>query len=420
MQYKVKKLDNNLRIATYNMPYVDSVAVSIWVKTGSRRENEVNSGISHFLEHMAFKGTKTKTAKQIAESFDDIGSKVNAFTSREATCYHAKVLKENLNTVCEILADILQNSTFPEEELEKEREVILQEIAMTNDTPDDIIFDHFQETAFPNQPIGRPILGRIKNVKSITSQDLKNYVANEYRTGNIVISFAGKITEDESLNLAQKYFGNFPIGEEHTFESAKYEGGLFHKQKDLEQVHMVLGFDSASYNDKDFYTINILASILGGGMSSKLFQKIREEMGLVYSIYSFLSANSDSGVFNIYAGTTPENAQTVIKTTTEELLKATKNITSEELKRAISQYKASILMSMESNYSMSRKMGSDLLCFGKIKTKEEILDELNSINIHVLHNSMERTLSKSKPTIATIGNVENAVDYDKYIESLKA
>lgn len=417
--YKVKKLDNNLRIATHNMPYVDSIAVSIWVKTGSRRENEANSGISHFLEHMAFKGTKNKTAKQIAESFDNIGGKVNAFTSREITCYHAKVLKEDIDTACEILSDILQNSTFPEEELEKEREVILQEIAMTNDAPDDIIFDYFQETAFPNQAIGRPILGSIKNVKSISSQDLKNYVANEYKTGNIVISFAGKITPEEALKLTQKYFGNFPIGEEHAFESAKYQGGLFHKKKDLEQVHIVLGFDSTSYNDPDFYTTNVLASILGGGMSSKLFQKIREEMGLVYSISSFLSANSDSGVFNVYAGTTPENAQKVIKTTTEELLKATKNITSEELKRAIAQYKSSILMSMESNYSMSRKMGSDLLCFGKIRTKEEILDALNSINTQALHHSMEKTLSKSKPTIATIGNVESVVEYDKFIESLK-
>ncbi|MFC1658979.1 M16 family metallopeptidase [Pseudomonadota bacterium] len=403
--FEITKLNSGIRVITHHMLYVESVVISVWVKTGSRSEDESNSGISHFLEHMAFKGTPTRTARDIAEAFDNIGGKVNAFTSAEVTCYYAKVLKDDSEKATEILADIFQNSIFPEEEVTKEKDVVLQEISMVNDTPNEIIFDYFQNTAFPNQPAGMPILGTEKNVRSFSSFDLKNYVKDKYKTGNIVISFAGNIKHKYSLELVNRYFCNLSKGEENIFQKANYIGGLFHKQKDeLEQVHIIIGFRGKSYKDEEYYHLNLLSSILGGGMSSRLFQRIREELGLVYSIYSFSSSDIDCGLFGIYAGTTPENLDKVVNASGEELLKIAEKIEEEELSRSLAQFKASLLMSMESSISMSQKIGSDILCFGKVRTKEEILDKLNSITTKDLKDSMEKLLDGGARTISSIGS----------------
>jgi len=419
MTIKISNLKSGLRIATDYMSDVESVSISIWVNTGSRNETKKNNGISHLLEHMAFKGTKNRTAQQIAEHFDDIGGKVNAFTARENTVYYAKVLKKDIETAVEILSDILQNSTYAEKELKNERKVILQEIAMTKDTPDDIIFDYYNQTAFPNQSFGRSILGTTENIKNFKRKDILDYVKSQYKTENIVIGFSGKSRHKKNLKLIKKYFKNLKQGSSPKSEKAKYQGGDFRKQKKLEQTHIILGFNGYSRTDKNFYKANILALILGGGMSSRLFQEIREKRGLCYSIYTFSSSKSDNGSFEIYAGVSPKKVNELIDAIVDELHKATKNLTEEELKRSVNQLKASILMSRENTNTRAQKLGSDLLTYGRVKTVKEIVKELDSIKLKDLQNLMEEILTKDRPTLTVLGEVGGVYGYEEVGKKLK-
>jgi predicted Zn-dependent peptidase len=419
MKIKISKLDNGLRVTTDYMKDVESVSVSIWVDTGSRNEIEKNNGVSHFLEHMAFKGTKSRTAQQIAEEFDDIGGKVNAFTSKENTVYYAKVLKEEIETAVEILADIFQNSSYNEQDIESERKVILQEIAMVKDTPDDIIFDYYSQTAFSNQPFGRNILGAAKTVKNLRREDLINYIKKQYKTENIVIAFAGKSKHEANIQLVKKYFQNLNKGSQKESEKAYYTGGDFRKQQKLEQVHMILGFNGFSYHNKNFYKANILGLILGGGISSRLFQEIREKRGLCYSIYAFSSSNSDNGSFKIYTGISPKKTNEVIDAIIEELKKAARNIKKEELKRAITKLKSSIVMSRENTDARAQKLGSDLLAYNRVRTMKEIMKELKSITTKDLEEIMQDFLNQTKPTLAILGNVEGVYKYEEVTQKLR-
>ena len=411
MQPYITSLNNGLRIVVDPLKSVETVAIAVFVNTGSRNETPEINGISHFLEHMAFKGTKTRNAKEIAEQFDNIGGKINAYTSREKTVYYAKVLKQDTKFATEFLADILQNSTFDEVELEKERGVILQEIAMTKDTPDDIVFDYFQETAFPKQAVGRSILGPEKNIKKFQRQDFKNYIDKQYNYSNIVVVASGNIEPKEFVGYVEKYFNNLSDNQIKKFEPAKYQGGDFRKYKNLEQVNLVLGFEGISYFDKDYYKCQILASILGGGMSSRLFQEVREKRGLAYSVYAFNYANSDSGLFGIYLGTTSDKANQAIEVIGDEMLKITNKITDEELKRVITQTRAGLLMAKESVISRSQKIGGDILAFNRILFEEEILETISAISKKQITDFANKMISSSKPNFAAIGKVKDISDY---------
>ena len=410
---KITTLPSKLRITVDHMKDVETVSVGVFVNTGSRNETEANNGISHFLEHMAFKGTKSRTSKEIAEQFDNIGGKINAYTSRERTVYYAKVLKQDLEFATEFLADILQNSTFDKKELEKERGVILQEIAMTNDTPDDIVFDYFQETAFPSQAIGRSILGPEDNIKKFSRKHFVDYVSNQYNYSNMAVVAAGNVDEKKFNGYVKKYFNNFGKNKIKEVEAGKYHGGDFRKEKDLEQIHMLLGFEGISYMDKDYYKTQILASILGGGMSSRLFQEVREKRGLAYSVYAFNYCNSDSGIFGIYAGTTSDKANKLIEVVGDELIKTTDKITDVELKRSITQYKANLLMMLESTNSRSQKLGNDILCYGRIIDHSEIIEKISAITKKDLTNFAAKVISGSKPTFSAIGKVKGLSNYNK-------
>jgi predicted Zn-dependent peptidase len=410
---KINKLSNHLRYASDYMPDVESVSIAVFVASGSRNENIKNNGISHFLEHMAFKGTKTRNATQIAEEFDNIGGRINAYTSREKTVYYVKVLKEHAEFAVEFLSDILQNSVFDQSEMNKERGVILQEIAMTNDTPDDIIFDYFQETAFPNQPLGRSILGPESNIKNFDRSYLVDYVNKNYHNSNICITSAGNLTEDDFANYVKKYFTNLNSGEISNSKKSNYIGGDFRKEKtELEQINLLLGFKSSSYLDDDFYIAQILSSILGGGMSSRLFQEVREKRGLAYSIYAFNLAYQDNGLFGIYAGTTPEQTNELIEVTMEELIKSTQKIEDIELIRAKNQVKSSLIMSLENTNSRCQKLGNNILNHNKIISNKDIINKINNINIDELIN-YSSNLIKQKPTFTAIGKIENIIDYKK-------
>jgi len=403
----IEILDNGLRVAADEMKDVETVSVGVFVNTGSRNEEKKVNGISHFLEHMAFKGTKKRNALQIAQDFEGIGGNINAYTSKEKTVYYAKVLKQHAEFAVEFLSDILQNSIFCEEELEKERGVILQEIAMTNDTPDDIVFDYFTDTAFANQAYGRSILGPVKNIKKFGRQDFVNYISKQYNYSNIAVVAAGNVKQKDLVKWSKKYFNNLGDKKISKPDAAIYTGGSFKKEKKLEQVNLVLGYEGVSYLDKDHYKAQILSMILGGGMSSRLFQEVRENLGLAYSIYAFNQSARDTGIFAIYAGTTPDKANQLLKATSEQIAKVCENVTDAELKRVKTQFEASILMAKESTSTRMQKLGSDILNKNKIVKSDEIINKINKVSKKDVVNLAGEIFNNSKPTFAAIGKVKN-------------
>lgn len=402
-------LKNGLRLAVDEMKDVETVSVGVFVNTGSRNEMPEINGISHFLEHMAFKGTKTRSARQIAEEFEGIGGRINAYTSKEKTVYYAKVLKKHAEFAVEFLADILQNSTFDSVELEKERGVILQEIAMTNDTPDDIVFDYFQEAAYPNQALGRSILGPVKNIKKFGRDHFVDYIGKQYNYHNICVVAAGNIKQSDLVKWSQKYFTKLGTSKIKACEPAKYIAGEFRKEKKLEQVNLVMGYKGFSYLDKNSYSAQILAMILGGGMSSRLFQEVRENRGLAYSVYAFNYTHHDSGIFGIYAGTTPDKANELIAATKSEINKICEKISDKELERVRSQFEASLLMAKESTSGRMQKLGGDILAYDRIISDKEILEKVLAVKKSDITKLAEKIFAGSKPTFAAIGKIKSIV-----------
>ncbi len=411
---QITTLKNGLRIATDEMKDVETVSIGVFVKTGSCNEDIKINGISHFLEHMAFKGTKKRSAKQIAEEFEGIGGYINAFTSREKTVYYVKVLKEYGEFAVEFLADILQNSLFDAQEIKKESEVILQELAMTIDTPDDIVFDYFQETAFPNQALGRSILGVEKNIKNFSRTDFLKYINKHYSYKNIVVSASGNITQDDLNKWVKKYFTKLSDKEVAPIEKSQYVGGFFKKEKKLEQVNYLIGFEGVSNHGKKYYEAQILAMILGGGMSSRLFQEIRENRGLAYSIYAFNSCFNDSGIFGIYGGTTPDKCEEMINSISDEIKKICDKIEDVELARVKTQFCASLKMAKESTSSRMQRLGSDILLFNKVYSDEDIVDKFKHITKKDITKIAQQIFS-SKPTTAMIGKVKKIEEKTNFI-----
>jgi predicted Zn-dependent peptidase len=334
MSTEITTLRNGLRIVTDRMSSVETVAVGVWVAAGTRHETADINGISHLLEHMAFKGTKRRTAQTIAEEMDNVGGQLNAYTSRDHTAYFAKVLKEDMALAVDILADILLNPTMDEVELEREQHVVVQEINQADDTPDDIIFDHFQATAYPDQPMGWPVLGKEKIVRAITSERLKTYLTSNYAADTMVISAAGAVDHKAFVRLVEDAFGDLPERAKVSELPGRYDGGDFREVRKLEQVHLVLGFSGVPFEDKDFYNLSALSTLLGEGLSSRLFQEIREKRGLAYTVYSSAQSFSDTGLFSIYLGTGPSDVPKLIPVLCDEVKKMVDGVTADEVKRA--------------------------------------------------------------------------------------
>ena len=418
MTRKVTVLPNGLQIVTDNMDEVDTVSLGIWVDIGAMYEPAEINGISNLLEHMAFKGTTSRTARQIAEEIENVGGYINACTSRETTSYYIKVLKEDTALAVDILADILRNSIFDPEEFEREKTVVLQEINQSLDTPDDIVFEYFQTCAFPNQPVGRPVLGSVETVMGISRETLDSYMKTNYTPNRMVISAGGKINHDEFVRLIEKYFGSMSAKDGLTAPDVVYKGGEYRENKSLEQVNLVLGFPGVSVFDDDYYTAHVLSTILGGGMSSRLFQEIREKRGLVYSVFSFNAAAIKGGLFGIYAGTGEAEAAELLPAVCDEILKIRQSVTKEELVRAKAQLKAGILMSMETTTTRAEQNAAQLLAFGRLKEKEEILDKIVNTTEDDVTNLAERMFSQT-PSLACLGPVKHVMSYDKLAETLK-
>jgi predicted Zn-dependent peptidase len=399
---KTTTLENGLRIITDDIPGIATASLGLWVEVGARNEAPEVNGISHFLEHMAFKGTTTRSALQIVEEIENVGGHLNAYTSRENTAYHARVLEEDVPLAVELIADIVQNSTFEPAEIDRERNVILQEIGQALDTPDDIIFDYFQETAFPQHPLGRPILGRPEIIQGISQKDLQSYMGREYVASRMVFSAAGAVNHERIVELCQKYFDRLPQHAVEDYTKATYSGGHFYEKKDLEQVHLLIGFESCPYGHPDYYPLSVYSCLLGGGMSSRLFQEVREKRGLVYSISSFNSMFRDTGIFCIYAGTGEAKVQELLPTIKRVLEDFPKTLNDQEINRSKAQLKAGLLMALEKPSTRCEQLAQHLMIYKRHIPYQEIIEKVNAITQDDLVSISNRLL-KRKTTFAALG-----------------
>jgi len=413
MGVEVSRLSNGLTVATETLPSVESVALGVWVKSGARNERDDEHGIAHLLEHMAFKGTGSRSAFQIASQIENVGGEINAATSVETTSFFARVLSKDMPLAIDIVADILTDSNFDPAELEREQHVILQEIGAAHDTPDDIVFDRFTETAFKQQPIGRSILGTPETVKSFTSKQLQGYLERQYGADRMVVVAAGDVRHDDFVREVEKRLGSFrPTSDNIAPQPATYFGGDFREERDLMDAQIVLGFEGRAYHVRDFYASQVLSMILGGGMSSRLFQEVREKRGLCYSVYAFHWGFSDTGIFGVHAATGEGDIGRLVPVIVDELHRAADMILPEELDRARAQYHAGLVMSAESPASRASQIARQLLLFGRPIPKDELVDRLSKLTVERLTDLSSRLFSTT-PTLAAIGPIGALSSYDR-------
>jgi predicted Zn-dependent peptidase len=399
---RVTRLPSGLTVVTERMDRVETVSLGAYVASGTRHELAEENGASHFLEHMAFKGTERRTAAMIAEEIEAVGGHINAYTAREQTAFYVKLLKEDTALGADIIGDILCHSAFEPNEFERERGVILQEIGQANDTPDDIIFDHFQETAFPGQPMGRPVLGTEPRIKDMQREVLMRYMRHHYTSANTVVAGAGNLEHDRFLDLVAQHFADLPSEPPPAATPGRYNGGEFREERDLDQVHIVLGFPSVGYADPDYYAAMLLSTVLGGGMSSRLFQEIREKRGLVYSIYSFSAPYLDGGLFGIYAGTGETEAAELMPVALDELAKIQEHVKPAELARARAQVKAGLLMSLESTGSRCEQLARQMQVFGRVIPTAETVAKIEAVTEADVQRAAAR-IFRARPTLAAMG-----------------
>ena len=412
MGVEVSRLSNGMTVATETLPQVESVALGVWVKSGARNERDDEHGIAHLLEHMAFKGTGSRSAWQIASQIENVGGEINAATSVETTSFYARVLRDDVPLAIDILADILQDSRFDEHELEREQHVILQEIGAAHDTPDDIVFDRFTETAFRHQTIGRSILGTPETVQSFTSAQLRAFMERQYGADRMVVVAAGAIRHDEFVRKVEDKLSGFRANADSTLPNfAHYVGGDYREHRDLMDAQILLGFEGRAYHVRDFYASQILSMILGGGMSSRLFQEVREKRGLCYSVYAFHWGFSDTGLFGVHAATGRDDIEELVPVILSQLETVGDYINQEELDRARAQYRAGLLMSAESPASRASQIARQLLLFGRPIPMEELVDRLSKLNIERLADLAGR-LFNTKPTLTAIGPIGKLAPFE--------
>ncbi len=412
MSVEITTLPNGFRVVSEHMPGLMSASVGVWVFAGARNEEAQENGIAHFLEHMAFKGTTTRSAVEIAERIEDVGGYLNAYTSREATAYYARVLKDDVPLAVDVLADILRNPVFDTKEIEVERGVILQEIGQALDTPDDIIFDWLQEKAYPDHPLGRPILGLEQGVRRFGRDDLVRFVDHHYRPGQMVLAAAGGVEHDALVRAAEQLFADMQPAARRVAQVAQFRGGDIRRQRDLEQAHMALAFEAPNYKDERIYTAQILSSVLGGGMSSRLFQEIREKRGLCYTIFAHTGAYADTGMTTIYAGTSAEQLGALTELTIDELKRAADEINAAELDRARTQMKAAMLMGLESPSNRAERLARMVQIWDRVPGLEEMVAHIDAVNLTDLRNMAGHMVSSAPTALALYGPLDSAPSWE--------
>jgi len=408
MTYRIDVLENGMRVASESVPHAHSASFAVAVNVGARHETEDEHGISHLIEHMAFKGTSRLNAKQIAEAFDMMGGDINAYTSHEHTVYYAKVLKEYADDALALLCEIVADPALDEEELTREREVILQEIAMHADTPDSVVFDIFQESIFDGQPLGRSILGTKESVHSHTREKLQHYIRKHYQASRLVVTAAGAVDHARVLRITEAAFAGLPLSETLTpLTSAHYVGGTRVEAKpSLEQVQLLMGFDAVPSHHADYMALQVFTTMLGGGMSSRLFQEIREKRGLAYSVSSFMTGYQDAGILGIYAGCAREQVEQLIGALHEVLASMLTPPADDEMLRAKNQLKAAIVMSRESTSSIAEWMARHLHVYGRYRAADELLAEIDAVTPARMGELAARYVQGKTPTLSVYGPVK--------------
>ena len=422
MRVNCTRLDSGLTVVTEAMPHLESVALGVWIKSGARNETSEEHGIAHLLEHMAFKGTARRSARQIAEEIENVGGEVNAATSTETTSYYARVLKDHVPLAVDILADILTESVFDEEELIREKNVILQEIGAADDTPDDVVFDRFSEVAYRNQTIGRPILGTPETVLSFTTDQIRNYLGRNYTTDRMFVIAAGAVDHDSFVRQVEERFASLPTrpATPPLMDPAHYTGGEVREARDLSDAQVLLGFEGRAYHARDFYCSQILANILGGGMSSRLFQEVREHRGLCYSVYAFHWGFSDTGIFGIHAATGGEHLPELMPVILTELKKSADHIDPQEIERARAQIRAQLLMGQESPAARAGQLARQMMLHGRVIPNAEMMERLAGIDSQRLTDLAGRLFFGTRPTLSAIGPLDELAPLGDVTAALSA
>ncbi len=412
MSLEISSLTNGLTIVTDKMAGLESAAIGVWVGTGSRNETREQMGISHMLEHMAFKGTKKRSARQIAEEIEAVGGYLNAYTSREQTAFHARVLKADVALGLEMIADLLTDSTYEAAELERERQVVLQELGQARDTPDDIIFDHLQSMIYQGQAIGWPILGEEGTVAAFTPTDLFAYAGARYRAPGMTLVSSGAVSHEEMVAIATDKFSRLGAQAAAPSEKSRYVGGDYRETQDLEQTHIAYAFPGISAPDPDFYIAQLYATILGGGMSSRLFQEVREKRGLCYTIYAFANNFQDGGFTGVYVGTSDKDAGEVSGVIAGEMEAMTSHISDAELNRAKAQLKSGLLMGLERPSTRSENIAGQLFALGRVVPMSETIEKLEATTIEQVKRFAAFTMQA--PTIAALGPIGKLESHAKF------
>ena len=408
MTVRLDQLKNGFRIVSEQMPGLQSAAIGIWVTAGGRHERIEQNGIAHFLEHMAFKGTERRSALQIAEAIEDVGGYINAYTSREVTAYYARVLKDDVALAMDVIGDIVLNPVFDPREIEVERGVILQEIGQAHDTPDDVIFDWLQEQSYRDQPLGRTILGPTERVSAFLRDDLSAFVAEHYAPDQMILSAAGAVDHDQLMKLAEEMFGHLQPRKGLLPEPARFTGGEARRDKALEQAHFALALESPGYRDDEIYTAQIYSTALGGGMSSRLFQEVRETRGLCYTIFAQTGAYADTGTTTIYAGTSADQVGELATITIDEMKRAAEDMSPEEVARARAQMKAGMLMGLESPSNRAERLARLVQIWGRVPPLEETVAKIDAVSTADVRAFAEKMAVQAPAALALYGPVGGA------------
>ncbi len=414
MTVRVIKLASGLTVATDSMPHLMSTALGVWVSCGSRHETAPEAGLSHMLEHMAFKGTERRSARDIANEIESVGGDLNAYTGREQTAFHARILKDDTGLALDIIADILIHPLFDETELANERDVIIQEIGQTRDTPDDLVFDYLQEACYPGQPIGRPIFGSEKTVAGFSRADVSGYIGKHYRAGAMILAASGAVDHGMLVEAGELLSRGVSEGSERTFEAARFEGGEMLEREALEQAHLTFAFPGVSSTDPDVFTAQVFATALGGGMSSRLFQEAREKRGLCYSIYAFSHSYRDTGMVGIYSGTSEAKAGEIAPIIAAEMEAMVSGTTTEEIARARAQLKASLLMGLELPQARCEMIASHLYNFGRVLTTDELVQRIDVVDEAAVRRFAARICENGNPAIAAVGPIRRLESRERF------
>jgi predicted Zn-dependent peptidase len=414
MSVEITRLPSGLIVATDPMPHLMSAALGVWVNCGARHESPTEAGLSHMLEHMAFKGTATRSAKDIATEIEAVGGDINAYTSREQTAFHARVLKDDVALALDMIADILLNSTFDSGELEREREVIIQEIGQTEDTPDDLIFDYLQEASYPGQAMGWPIFGSEKTVASFSRDDLVSFMRKHYRAGAMMLIGSGAVEHQAMVEAGRTLFAPLAEGGEREWVPAAFKGSDIRTLDDLEQAHLAFAFPGVASAGPDAITAQVFATALGGGMSSRLFQELRENRGLCYSIYAFSHSYRDTGMIGVYSGTAEDKCGEVAPLVAAEIEAMVTQTTEEESARARAQLKASLLMGLESPHQRCELMAGHLYAYGRVLSVEELIVRVDAIDADALRRFAENLCRTGNPAIAAVGPIKQLESRERF------